>query len=99
VDVKELGAQGASMREKKRMKSKVSNKCSTRGFKGDMPDSPPSAPGPPCQQDFRPHTLASEKQPPATVMPQFPWDADLQILHVVMMERSRWSCRPRCPRP
>jgi hypothetical protein len=39
VDEKELGAQGASTREKKRMKCKVPNQRSTRGFKGDKPSS------------------------------------------------------------
>jgi hypothetical protein len=38
MDAKELGAQGASVREKKRIKSKVPNQRSTRGFKGDKPD-------------------------------------------------------------
>jgi hypothetical protein len=44
----------AQEREKKQMKSKVPNQRSTRGFKGDRPDSPPPAPGLLCQQDFRP---------------------------------------------
>jgi hypothetical protein len=95
VDAKELEAQGASARKKKRMKSKVPNKRSTRHFKGDKPDSPPLVPGLPCQQDFRPRARPGE----TTAMPQFPWDADLQSLRAVMMERSCRSCRPRCPRP
>jgi hypothetical protein len=60
VDAKEPGAQGESAREKKLMKSKVPNQRSTRGFKGDMPDSPPLAPGSPCQQDFRPRARPGE---------------------------------------
>jgi hypothetical protein len=99
VDAKELGAKGASMREKKRMKCKVSNQRTTCCFKGDRPDSPPLAPGPPSQRGFRPHTRAPAKQPPTTATSRFPRDADLQSLRAVMMERSRRSRQPRCPRP
>jgi hypothetical protein len=60
VDAKELGAQGVSAREKKRMRSKVPNQCSTRGFKGGRPDSPPSASSPLCQQDFLPRARPGE---------------------------------------
>jgi hypothetical protein len=63
VDAKEPGAQGESAREKKLMKSKVPNQRSTRGFKGDMPDSPPLAPGSPCQQDFRPRAPRRNNRP------------------------------------
>jgi hypothetical protein len=59
MDAKDLGARGANAREKKRMKSKVSNQRLMRGIKGDRPDSPPSASGPPCQQDFRPRARIS----------------------------------------
>jgi hypothetical protein len=34
MDAKELEAQGASMREKKQMESKVPNQRSTRGLRG-----------------------------------------------------------------
>jgi hypothetical protein len=106
VDAKELGAQGASTREKKRMKCKVSKQRTTCGFKGDRPDSPPLAPGPPSQQDFRPHTRAPRRNNRsqslcglAAMTSRFPRDADLQSLCAVMMERSRQSRQPICPRP
>jgi hypothetical protein len=47
--------------ERKRTEGKVPNQRSTRGFKGDMPNSSSSASGPPCQQDFRPLARASRQ--------------------------------------
>jgi hypothetical protein len=44
--------------ERKRMENKVPNQRSTRGFKGDKPDSSSLAPGPLCQKDIRPLTRA-----------------------------------------
>jgi hypothetical protein len=62
VKAKELRAQGASARKKgSERKSKVPNQRSTRGFKGDRPDSSSSVSGSPCQQNLHPLTCASQR--------------------------------------
>jgi hypothetical protein len=50
-------------------------------------------------ETFAPRARPPAEQPPATATPQFPRDADLHSLCAVMMERSRLSRLPRCPRP
>jgi hypothetical protein len=45
------------------------------------------------------HAHSPVKQPPTRVMPWFLRNTDLQSLRAIMMERSCWSRRPRCPRP
>jgi hypothetical protein len=64
-----------------------------RGKRGPSP----STSGPPCQRDFRPRARAPAKQPPTRATTRFPRNMDSQCLRAVMMERSRPSCRPRCP--
>jgi hypothetical protein len=53
-DERTRSSRGKREGERKRTESKVLNQRSTRGFKGDRPNSSSSAPGPLCQQDFRP---------------------------------------------
>jgi hypothetical protein len=47
--------------EQKRAENKVPDQRLTCGFKVYTPHSSSSAPGPPCQQDFRPLTHASRQ--------------------------------------
>jgi hypothetical protein len=100
VDAKELGAQGASAREKKQIESKVPNQRSMHDFKGIGLTLHFQHRARRVSKTFaHNHARAPTKQPPATAMPRFPRDADLQSLRAVMTEWSRRSRRPRCPRP
>jgi hypothetical protein len=61
MDAEELRAQRASARGRRsRWGGKVPNQRSTRGFKGDRPESPPSKSGPPRQRAFRPRARPGE---------------------------------------
>jgi hypothetical protein len=67
-------------------------------LKGGTLDSSPPKPGPPFSETFA-HTRAPAKQSPTRATPRSLRNTDLQSLRAVMMERSRRSRHPKCPRP